>query len=96
MRKPYKNTPTHAQVVREIAEELGIDTLTVNRTIRAFFSFRGVKYFIKLGEDVSLRNLGTFRKSSKRRALDRRKDRVRTITERIKKNKYNHKKRSIL
>ena len=90
-RKPAPGVETNATIVKRIADELGLNPTSVNATIRVFFSFRGLKGEIKQGNEVKIRNLGSFKKDRKRRLLDRRRSQVVRITERVKKNKFNHK-----
>ena len=92
--KVPKHIITNRRAVKQIATLLGIDTLTVSRTITAFFSYRGLKNEIRKGNTIRLRNFGVLRPSRNRKIIDRRKGEVRRITERIKKNNYNAKLKS--
>lgn len=79
---------TNASAVNEIAEAFGYDKLMINRTLKGFFSFKGVKQLVKKGSVVKIKNLGIFKPDRNRQIVNKRKARAKKTTERIKKNKY--------
>lgn len=79
---------TNASAVNDIAETLGYDKMMINRTLKGIFSFKGLKQLIAKGTQVKIKNLGTFKPNRKLKIVNKRKQRAKRTTERIKKNNY--------